>query len=115
MRVIWAGGRTNPPLDKPKCGWENELCIEQDRQGRDMYSFNNVSLLILLLRDYLVYTSTEVEPQPRQLCNASIYFKLVSSSVVESLVDSGLKLPRSLFSVVGVKLFTLAFLCLFPK
>ncbi|XP_078374364.1 atrial natriuretic peptide receptor 3-like [Oculina patagonica] len=33
VRVIWAGGRTNPPLDKPKCGWENELCIEQDRHG----------------------------------------------------------------------------------
>ena len=59
MRVIWAGGRTNPPLDKPKCGWENELCIEQDRQGMHMYSFNDVSLSMLLLRDYLVYTSTD--------------------------------------------------------
>ena len=38
VRVIWAGGRTNPPLDKPKCGWENELCIEQDRQGKTVPS-----------------------------------------------------------------------------
>ena len=33
MRVIWAGGRTTPPLDKPKCGWENELCVEQEKKG----------------------------------------------------------------------------------
>lgn len=63
VRVIWAGGRTNPPLDKPKCGWENELCIEQDRQGK--YSFNNTSLSILqkrilLVRNYPVYTETDV-------------------------------------------------------
>ena len=31
--MIWAGGRTTPPLDKPKCGWENELCVEQEKKG----------------------------------------------------------------------------------
>jgi len=34
VTVIWAGGRTEPPLDKPRCGWENELCLEQERQGK---------------------------------------------------------------------------------
>ena len=34
VTVIWAGGRTKPPSDKPKCGWENELCLEQERQGK---------------------------------------------------------------------------------
>ncbi|CAH3159682.1 unnamed protein product [Porites lobata] len=33
VRVIWAGGRTTPPLDKPKCGWENELCVEQEKKA----------------------------------------------------------------------------------
>ena len=32
--MIWAGGRTTPPLDKPKCGWENELCVEQEKKGK---------------------------------------------------------------------------------
>lgn len=53
VRVIWAGGRTNPPLDKPKCGWENELCIEQDRHGE--LKFNSVILPTRLLLLRLIY------------------------------------------------------------
>ena len=34
VSVIWAGGRTRPPSDKPKCGWENELCVEQEKKGK---------------------------------------------------------------------------------
>ena len=38
VRVIWAGGRTNPPLDKPRCGWEKELCLEQGREGKNAFT-----------------------------------------------------------------------------
>ena len=40
VTVIWAGGRTNPPSDKPKCGWENELCSEQERKGKGFVNCN---------------------------------------------------------------------------
>lgn len=33
MSVIWAGGRTSPPSDKPRCGWDNELCLEEEKKG----------------------------------------------------------------------------------
>ena len=34
MKIIWAGGRTSPPADQPKCGWEKELCLESDKRGQ---------------------------------------------------------------------------------
>lgn len=26
--IYWPGGGTRPPLGRPVCGWDNELCIE---------------------------------------------------------------------------------------
>ena len=31
--VIWAGGRTSPPSDKPKCGWDKELLLAEEKKG----------------------------------------------------------------------------------
>ena len=33
VSVIWAGGRTSPPSDKPRCGWDKELCLEEEKEG----------------------------------------------------------------------------------
>ncbi|XP_078345063.1 atrial natriuretic peptide receptor 1-like [Oculina patagonica] len=33
VSVIWAGGRTSPPSDKPRCGWDNELCLEEEKKA----------------------------------------------------------------------------------
>ena len=33
VSVIWAGGRTSPPSDKPRCGWDKELCLEEEEKG----------------------------------------------------------------------------------
>ena len=57
VTVIWAGGRTEPPLDKPRCGWENELCLEQERQGKllgKMYK-EKLSLLSISWGAFCVY------------------------------------------------------------
>ena len=48
VTVIWAGGRTEPPLDKPRCGWENELCLEQERQGKCLEKCTRKSCLYCL-------------------------------------------------------------------
>ena len=47
VTVIWAGGRTEPPLDKPRCGWENELCLEQERQGKFLGKMCNKVVFIV--------------------------------------------------------------------
>ena len=28
VKVVFVGGRTDVPLDRPICGWKNELCSE---------------------------------------------------------------------------------------
>lgn len=32
--IHWAGGRTDPPLDKPICGFDNSLCPDNCKNGR---------------------------------------------------------------------------------
>ncbi|XP_078693880.1 atrial natriuretic peptide receptor 2-like isoform X3 [Branchiostoma floridae x Branchiostoma belcheri] len=26
--IVWAGGKTSPPIDSPECGWDNDLCMD---------------------------------------------------------------------------------------
>lgn len=35
VSVIWAGGRTRPPSDKPRCGWDRELCLEEEKKSKN--------------------------------------------------------------------------------
>ncbi|XP_066267244.1 atrial natriuretic peptide receptor 1-like [Branchiostoma lanceolatum] len=30
--VVWAGGKTSPPVDSPECGWDNDLCVDDSYQ-----------------------------------------------------------------------------------
>ena len=34
VSVIWAGDRTSPPSDKPRCGWDKELCLEEEEEEK---------------------------------------------------------------------------------
>ena len=56
VSVIWAGGRTSPPSDKPRCGWDKELCLEEEEEGKIVAStpnetkFSSCHTLLTILR-----------------------------------------------------------------
>ncbi|XP_065672659.1 atrial natriuretic peptide receptor 1 isoform X4 [Hydra vulgaris] len=33
-KIFWPGGRINPPLDQPECGFHRELCQEKDKSSQ---------------------------------------------------------------------------------
>ncbi|XP_063236089.1 atrial natriuretic peptide receptor 1-like [Bacillus rossius redtenbacheri] len=49
VAIHWAGGRTEPPLDTPQCGFDNSLCPEQGLPGYAILSIVLSTVVVVLV------------------------------------------------------------------
>ncbi|XP_048580890.1 atrial natriuretic peptide receptor 1 isoform X2 [Nematostella vectensis] len=53
--IVWPGGGTNPPLGRPECGFDNELCTPAEIWKTIVYVLVPVMVLILIFMSFAFF------------------------------------------------------------
>ena len=105
-KIHWAGGKTEPPADRPKCGFDNSLCLENNST---MFAILSLILgfivIIMAVVSFLSYRHYKLEAEI-----SSMTWKVSWNEVIP--VPLAHQLRSSIHSRAGSQVVRYLFLCL---
>lgn len=100
--IHWAGGRTTPPADKPKCGFDNSLCPED---SSTMFAILSLVLgfvvIIMTIVSFISYRHYRLEAEI-----SSMTWKITWNEVIP--FQSANQIRNSIHSRAGSQIVSLA-------